>query len=129
VASAALFGTLIVTLAVLGVDVLRSGPLPAAHDSAPTAPAGSAAATLLIGGTFGGFVLAGALAWWLLAPIGSLYRRGALAIGSSFATVVLMLVCVPVHERFGQPGLLGLACVLGAGAIGFGLRARHAGDP
>lgn len=121
-ASATLLGTLIVTLAVLGVDILRSG--------APAEPAGPGAAALLLGGTFGGFVLAPAFAWWLLEPIQSLYRRTALAIASSFGTVVLMLIGVPVHQRFGQAGLVGLALGLAIGTAGFALRARRAArDP
>lgn len=121
-----MFGTLIVTFAVLGVDVLRSG-LGAAPGTSPAAPAGPPAAALLVGGTFGGFALAGVVAWWLLEPIGSLYRRTALAIASSFGVVVLMLLSVPVHHFFGQPGLAGLALVFAVGAVGFGLRARRAG--
>jgi hypothetical protein len=126
VASATLFGTLIVILAVLGVDVLRSG-LGAGPGASPAAPASPAAAGLLVAGTFGGFALAGALAWWLLAPIGSLYRRTALAIVSSFGVVVLMLPGMPVHHFFGQPGLAGLALVFAVGAAGFGVMARSAG--
>ena len=125
-ASAALFGSLIVTLAVFGVDVLRSGFLAGPPGSAPAAAAGTDAAALLVAGTFGGFVLAGALGWWLLAPIGSLYFRTALAICSSFATVVLMLIGQPVHQWFGQPGLLGLALLLAAGTVVFSRRARRA---
>ena len=110
------------TIAVLGVDTLRS--------EAPAEPAGPGAAALLVGGTFAGFVLAPAFAWWLLAPIQSLYRRTALAIGSSFGTVVLMLIGVPVHQRFGQPGLAGLAFGLAIGTAAFALRARRAArDP
>ena len=126
-AAAALCGTLVVTLAVLGVDVLRFGLLagPAAGRPA-TGAASPEAATLLLGGTFGGFVMAGVLAWWLLGPIASLYRRAALAIASSFATVVLMLLAVPVHQWAGQPGLIGFAALLAAGTLGFGLRARRA---
>jgi hypothetical protein len=131
VASAALAGTVIMTLAVLGVDVLRFGWVagPAAGRTATAAP-GDAATTLLLGGTLGGFVTAGLAAWWLLAPIDSLYRRAALALASSFATAVLMLAAVPVHQWAGQPGLLGLAFLLAAGALGFALRARRAArDP
>lgn len=115
-----------VTLAVFGVDVVRSGFLAGPPGGGPAAAAGTTAAVLLIGGTFGGFVLAGLLGWWLLAPIGALYPRAALAICSSFATVVLMLVGQPIHQRFGQAGLLGLALLLAAGALAFGRRARRA---
>jgi hypothetical protein len=127
VAAAALFGTAVVTLAVLGVDVLRSGFMAGAPVGRPPGgPAGSAAATLLLAGTLGGFVMAGATAWWLLAPIGSLYRRAVLALSSAFATVLLMLVAVPVHQLAGQPGLIGLAALLLAGGSACALRARRA---
>jgi hypothetical protein len=126
VASATLLGTLIVTLAVLGADVLRSGLLAGPPGSAATQPAGPTAAAILVGGTFGGFALAAAFAWWLLSPIGSLYRRTALAISSGFGTVVLMLVGMPVHHYFGQPGLIGLALLLALGAASFAFRARRA---
>ncbi len=130
VAAAALSGAAVVTLAVLGVDVLRSGFMAGAPVGRPPGgPAGSAAATLLLGGTLGGFVVAGVAAWWLLAPIGSLYRRAVLALSSSFATVVLMLVAVPVHQLAGQPGLIGLAVALLAGASACTLRARRAARP
>jgi len=115
-----------VTLAVLGVDVLRSGLLAGPPVTAPAQPASPTAAALLVGGTFGGFALASAFAWWLLAPIGSLYRRTALAISSGFGTVVLMLVGLPVHHYFGQPGLIGLALLLALGAASFARRARRA---
>jgi hypothetical protein len=131
VAAAALAGTLVVTLAVLGVDVLRFGWVagPAVGRTATAAP-GSGATTLLLGGTFGGFLMAGIAAWWLLAPIDSLYRRAALALVSSFATIVLMLAALPVHQWAGQPGLLGLALLLATGALAFALRARRAArDP
>ena len=131
VAAAALAGTLVVTLAVLGVDVLRFGWVagPAAGRTATASP-GSGATTLLLGGTFGGFLMAGIAAWWLLAPIDSLYRRAALSLVSSFATVVLMLAALPVHQWAGQAGLLGLALLLATGALAFALRARRAArDP
>ncbi len=126
-AAAALTGTLVVTLAVLGVDLLRFGWVagPAAGRTATGAPS-TAATTLLLGGTLGGFVVAGISAWWLLAPLASLYRRAALALSSSFATVVLMLIALPVHQWAGQPGLLGFALLLATGALVFALRARRA---
>ncbi|HEY8106946.1 MAG TPA: hypothetical protein VIE46_12630 [Gemmatimonadales bacterium] len=126
-AAAALTGTLVVVLAVLGVDLLRFGWVAgsAAGRTATGAPS-AAAATLLLGGTFGGFVMAGVAGWWLLAPLDSLYRRAALALASSFATVVLMLTALPVHQWAGQPGLLGFALLLATGAFVFALRARRA---
>jgi hypothetical protein len=128
VAAAALLGTLVATLAVFGVDVLRAGFLtgaPAGRAATGAGAAGPDAAALLVGGTFGGFVIAAVTAWWLLGPIDS-YRRAILALASSFGTVVLMLLAVPVHQWAGQPGLLSLAALLAAGALLFTLRARRA---
>ncbi len=126
-AAAALTGTLVATLAVLGVDLLHFGWMagPAAGRTA-TGAASAAATTLVLGGTLGGFVMAGISAWWLLAPLDSLYRRAALALSSSFATMVLMLTALPVHQWAGQPGLLGFALLLATGALVFALRARRA---
>jgi hypothetical protein len=79
---------------------------------------GLAPALLLFGGTLGGVLVAGLLAWRLLAPIGSLYRRGALAVVSGFATILFMLVSIPIHQTMGRPGLAGLAAALaGASAL------------
>ncbi|HTC24815.1 MAG TPA: hypothetical protein VK688_10650 [Gemmatimonadales bacterium] len=116
-----------VTLAVLGLDVLRFGVVtgPAVGRTVGTAPT-DAAIDLLLGGTLGGCMIAGAAAWWLLAPIDSLYRRAGLALASSFATVVLMLAAVPVHRWAGQPGLAGFALLLATGALLFAVRARRA---
>ena len=71
------------------------------------------------------YLVAGLIA----APIGSLYRRAVLALSSAFATVVLMLVAVPVHQLAGQPGLIGLAALLLAGGSACALRARRAARP
>jgi len=130
VAAAALLGTVVATLAVYGVDVLRAGLLTGAPAgrAATGAGAGPDAAALLVGGTFGGFVIAAVTAWWLLGPIDA-YRRAILALASSFGTVVLMLLAVPVHQWAGQPGLLSLAAVLAAGALLLALRARRAARP
>jgi hypothetical protein len=82
---------------------------------------------LLLAGTMGGLLLAGVVTWHLLAPVDSAYRRGGLAMVSSFATVILMLVTMPLNQAAGRAGLLGLA----AAAAGVGLllarRARRLG--
>src|SRR4029077_4356907 len=101
VAAAALLGTVVATLAVFGVDVLRAGFLtgaPAGRVAAGAGAAGPDAAALLIGGTFGGFVIAAVTAWWLLGPIDS-YRRAILALASSFRPVPPLLPPAP-----GPPG-------------------------
>lgn len=65
----------------------------------------------LLGGTLAGILLAGFAAWGLLGPIHSLYRRGGLAMVCAFATVLVMLICIPVNQWFGRNGLVALlAC-------------------
>jgi hypothetical protein len=60
----------------------------------------------IVGGTLAGVLLAAFIAWRLLEPVTSAYRRGGLAMVAAFATVVLMLVCTPIFELFGRSGLL-----------------------
>jgi hypothetical protein len=108
----------VVTLTVLGVDLLRPR-------SAQEAASGGAA--LLLGvGTLSGILLAAFMAWRLLAPLPSFYRRGGLAIVASFATVVMMLAAVPLHQFYGRPGLLALAAICLAGAVVASQFARRA---
>jgi hypothetical protein len=63
---------------------------------------------LIAAGTLTGLMLAGFIAWQLLEPVTSVYRRGGLAMVAAFATVVLMLICTAVFEFFGRTGLLAL---------------------
>lgn len=102
--SAVAFGLATVSATVLGVDLLRS--------DAPTAgPQLGAPLYLLFFGTLGGLFCAGVVAWRLLAPVVSLYRRGGLSIVSAFGTVVVMLLCIPAHQLAGRAGLIGLGVV------------------
>jgi hypothetical protein len=101
---------------VLGVDWLRS---------ASQTPQLNASFYLLVVGTFVGILAAAFSAWRLLAPLGSVYRRGALSIVCSFATVLLMLVCIPVHQLLGRIGLLGLILVSSLIAAVLAHRARR----
>jgi hypothetical protein len=78
---------------------------------------------LLFGGTVAGVVLSAWAAWRLLEPISSAYRRGGLAMVFGFATVLLMLVCIPVHQVFGRAGL---GCLLGVSALSAALLSRRA---
>jgi hypothetical protein len=82
---------------------------------------------LLAGGTLAGILSAAGVAWSLLAPVGSVYRRGGLSIVSAFATVLLMLVCIPVHQGFGRSGLLLLLAVAAVLAIVLSRHARRWG--
>jgi hypothetical protein len=116
-ASAVSIGLAVITATVLGVDALRSGP-----------PAGlNPTLYLLLGGTLGGILAAAGMAWWLLGPIESTYRRGGLAMVCGFATVLLMLICIPVHQLLGRGGLLGLLATCTVAAALLARHARHVG--
>jgi hypothetical protein len=110
-------GLAVISATVLGVDVLR-----ASNNTNP-----NPLFYLIVGGTFAGVFVAASAAWWLLGPIQSTYRRGALAMVCGFATILFMLVCIPIHQLLGRPGLL---AVLGLSAIAsavLSLRARRLG--
>ena len=96
-ASAVLTGLTAITATVLIADALRSR-----HGAANV----ELRFYLIAGGTIAGLVLAAFVAWRLLEPIASTYRRGGLAMVAAFATVVLMLVCTGVFQLFGRAGLL-----------------------
>jgi hypothetical protein len=100
-AGAVSLGLVVITATVLGVDALRS--------SQPTGL--NPALYLLFGGTLGGILAAAGMAWWLLGPIQSTYRRGGLAIVCGFATVLVMLICIPIHQLVGRSGLIALLVV------------------
>jgi hypothetical protein len=97
VGSGAAAGLAVIAATVLAVDSLRA-----------SAQAGTPETSfyLLVTGTLAGILAAGFVSWRLLASIGSAYRRGALSIVCSFATVLLMLVCIPVHQLLGRTGLV-----------------------
>ena len=115
-AGAIAIGLVVVTATVLVVDLLKSG----AHPENLTLRL-----YLLFGGTVGGILAAAGAAWHLLQPIPSLYRRGGLAIVSGFATVLLMLVCIPIHQVFGQAGLLMTMALSGIAAALLATRSRR----
>ena len=100
VGSAVALGLAVVTATTLAVDALRP--------SSGGAPDLGAPFQLLLWGTVVGIAVAGLVAWRLLAPIASAYRRGGLALVSAFATVLVMLLCIPVNQTLGRPGLAGL---------------------
>jgi hypothetical protein len=101
--SAVATGLATVSATVLGVDLLRSDD--------PTAPQLGAPLYLLFFGTLAALLCAGIVAWRLLSPVVSTYRRGGLSIVSAFGTVVAMLLCIPAHQLAGRPGLIGLGGV------------------
>jgi len=97
-------GLTVITGTVLLVDALRSSEAPGNQDLR---------LYLLFGGTLTGILLAAFAAWRMLGPITSTYRRGALAMVCAFATVVVMLICMPINQYFGRTGLLVLLAVSG----------------
>lgn len=117
-ASAVSFGLLVITATVYLVDALRTGS---------TQNNLNLPFYLLVGGTLVGILVAAYTAWRLLSPVGSTYRRGGLSIVTAFATVLLMLVCIPVNQLFGRNGLLLLLGGCGVSAIVLARRARRWG--
>jgi hypothetical protein len=96
------FGVAVISVAVLGVDLLKRGTQSATPDL-------GAPLYLLFFGTLAGLVLAGVVAWRLLSPVQSIYRRGGLSVVSGLATVLPMWLCAAAHEVAGRAGLGGLA--------------------
>ena len=115
-AGAIAIGLVVVTATVLLVDLLKTGTYPENL---------TLRLYLLFGGTVGGILAAAGAAWHLLHPIPSLYRRGGLAIVSGFATVLLMLICIPIHQVFGQAGLLVTMTLSGIAAALLAIRTRR----
>ena len=114
------FGLAVVSLTVLGVDLVRPATPPPGVASGP-------AFYLLLLGTLGGLILAGVVAWRLLGPILSTYRRGGISLVTAFATVLPMLLCMVANQIAGRIGLATLAAVALLAAFGLGAWARRAG--
>lgn len=70
---------------------------------------------VLMFGTLAAVALAVAIAWRMLAPLSSSWRRGVFAMISGFGTIVAALGAAPIHHTWGRTGLAMLA---GAGAAG-----------
>ncbi len=116
VAVSVLLGTGFIALALVGVRALAESAAPVVPTpDPPTATLASPAGVLLFVGSLSGLALAAGAALIALAPIKSWYRRGALAMVSAFATLVVSLISVPIHHFGGRLSLLALAaaCVLG----------------
>jgi predicted signal transduction protein with EAL and GGDEF domain len=118
VLSAVSVGLLVITATVLVVDALRTDQGAGNLDLS---------FYLLVGGTLAGILLAAFAAWSLLSPIGSAYRRGGLSMVCAFATVLLMLVCIPVNQLLGRIGLFILLALSGLVALMLARRARRLG--
>lgn len=84
---------------------------------------------LLIVGMVGGPLLGALVTFWLLEPLASPYRRGALAVVSGFAAFVAMFAGMPVHQAFGQAGLAAFALLFAVTGAAFFVRARQAARP
>jgi hypothetical protein len=117
-AGAVAAGLMVVTATVLLVDALRSGAYPENL---------TVRLYLVFGGTLAGIMIAAWAAWHLLEPISSLYRRGGLAMVSGFATVLLMLVCIPINQLLGRVGLVSLLALSGLAAALLARRAKRLG--
>ena len=124
--AAALGAGLSAGLALVGATVAAMAALRPPEGSSD--PALDARFYLLLFGTLGGLVLAGVVAWRLLRPLESTYRRGGLALVSAFATVVLMQIYRPLDAAFGVPALLVAAALAGALALLLTRWARRAGS-
>jgi hypothetical protein len=114
------FGLAVVSLTVLGVDLVRPATPPPGLVSGPVF-------YLLLFGTLGGLILAGVVAWRLLAPILSTYRRGGISVVTAFATVLPMLLCMVANQLAGRIGLVALAGIALLAALALGARARRVG--
>jgi hypothetical protein len=114
------FGTLmgagLVSIAMWGARRLQAGTGPVEGP-----PAASPAFPLVVGGTLAGLGLAIVVAWSLMRPLRSAYRRGGLANVAGFATFVAMLPTMAIDQAVGPWGLLGFAAVC---ALGCALLAR-----
>ena len=111
-------GLALVGATVAALDAVRPPP-------GTVEPALGAPLYLLAAGTLGGLVLAGVVAWRLLAPLDSTYRRGGLALVSAFATVPIMLLYLPLDAAFGTPALVAAAALATGAAWLLSRRARR----
>ena len=117
--SGAFLGAAVACVTALGFDML--GPR-SPHPSAMHV-------LLLIVGMVGGPLLGALITFWLLEPLASPYRRGALAVVSAFAAFVAMFAGMPVHQAFGQTGLAVFALLFGLTGAAFFARAREIARP
>jgi hypothetical protein len=116
---AVVFGTLMGAGSVAVAMWAARTMLPPGAAPAGANPADSPVFPVVVGGTFGGLALAVIVAWSLMRPLRSAYRRGGLAVLAGFATFVAMLPTVYIDQTLGRWGLLGyaLVCVLGCALL------------
>jgi hypothetical protein len=111
-------GLAVIGATVAALDAVRPPP-------GSVEPSLGAPLYLLAAGTLGGLVLAGVVAWRLLAPLASTYRRGGLALVSAFATVPIMQLYQPLDAAFGTPALVAAAALAAGAAWLLSRRARR----
>ncbi len=97
---ATLAGTSSVALVLWGVRILIG------HQPPTVAPGAGAAFPLLVGGVLSSSLLAAGLAWWRLAPLTAIWRRGVFSMISALGAIIGALAATPVHYHFGEKGLL-----------------------
>lgn len=101
---ATLAGTSSVAVVLWGVRMIVP---PSGSDE--QAVATGAAFYLLVGGVLASALLAAGLAWWRLAPLTAIWRRGVFSMISALGTMVGAIAATPIHYHFGERGLLALA--------------------
>ncbi len=67
------------------------------------------------------------MAWRLLAPVLSTYRRGGISLVTALATVLPMLLCMVANQLAGRAGLVALALAALLLAVVLAGWARRAG--
>ncbi|MGH7591589.1 MAG: hypothetical protein ACREL2_09125 [Gemmatimonadales bacterium] len=117
---AASVGATAIALVLWGVQTL----VPAA--TTPNAgPVAGPAFYLLVLGTPAAMALAGATCWFLLRPVQSLFRRGALSVVSAFLAFVVSLITLPANALFGRLGLLTASLLFAVVMVLFGRSLRR----
>jgi hypothetical protein len=99
-----------------------------AQTPAPATPATTGLVpNLILTGWLGGACLAALLAWLVMAPIASSYRRGGFAMVAAFATLALALVTMPADALFGRSGLfaIGVGGLASGAALAWQTRRRY----
>ena len=111
-AAAIALGTAVAAVTLFGVQALLAGA-PASGTPVTSGPAPA----LLLAGTMTALLVSAAIAWHLLAPIGSYYRRGGLTMVSAFGTFMMAVLATPLHHFLGPLALLALAGVAGTAGV------------
>jgi hypothetical protein len=104
--TATLLGAGIIAIALWAARTLQMGVPTVAGAPPPTS-----VFLIVVGGTLGGLAAATGVAWTLLAPLASAYRRGGLSMVSGFATALAMLPAVLAEQAGGRWGLLGYGAI------------------